>query len=406
MSNVTGRHSADSFIFSAAAQHRPEARRRPRARHTRQHAIPAHVVVPTGPGSVDGFMGTQAASARASTTSTSSPRGGHVRGQDRAGVRESSTVISYRSPSANNGPNPAINARWRTPSPREHFRLALLTGRLELRHTCCKRHGHRQLLNPSMASDRRSSRSMSTARPPRRQSATLNRLLFLGRRTPGNNSSTRIRMSSQPPISRYQTPQTGPFGTSSPLTYTISSFNAGPDPRPMSSSPTSCPAGTMFTSAIPRRAAAAERRPYLQPRHDRQRVVRHHHLDGHIASSRPVVEHSHCGNIELDRMRATTSHVDHQTVIPAATSCTSPMILLMLVMFWPWPASLRQRIRLMFRSAAAGTPHSGSALSQPLLFPILSANRDPCERWPDPCQPLIIAMTALPNILAASRNRR
>jgi uncharacterized repeat protein (TIGR01451 family) len=109
--SLTGGSAADTFVFSAAGNIAQKLDGGLGTDTLDNTAIPAHVVAPTGPGTLDGFMGT------ATGVGTTFDNINLVAAPADIGVNKTGpatanagTVISYTITVTNNGPNPAINA--------------------------------------------------------------------------------------------------------------------------------------------------------------------------------------------------------------------------------------------------------------------------------------------------------
>jgi uncharacterized repeat protein (TIGR01451 family) len=109
--SLTGGTAADSFIFSAAGSLAQKLDGSLGVDTLDNTAIPAHVVIPTGPGTLDGFMGTATGVGTTfdNINIVASPADMAVVKTGPA-TANAGTVISYTITVANNGPNPAINA--------------------------------------------------------------------------------------------------------------------------------------------------------------------------------------------------------------------------------------------------------------------------------------------------------
>ncbi|MEA2336692.1 MAG: hypothetical protein QOE82_699, partial [Thermoanaerobaculia bacterium] len=109
--SLTGGSAADSFVFSAAGSIAQKLDGGLGTDTLDNTAIPGHVVNPTGPGTLDGFMGT--ASGVGTTFDNinivAAPADMAVNKTGPA-TANAGTVISYTITVMNNGPNPAINA--------------------------------------------------------------------------------------------------------------------------------------------------------------------------------------------------------------------------------------------------------------------------------------------------------
>jgi uncharacterized repeat protein (TIGR01451 family) len=109
--SLTGGSAADSFVFSAAGSIAQKLDGGLGTDTLDNTAIPAHVVNPTGPGTLDGFMGT--ASGVGTTFDNinvvAAPADMAVNKTGPA-TANAGTVISYTITVMNNGPNPAVNA--------------------------------------------------------------------------------------------------------------------------------------------------------------------------------------------------------------------------------------------------------------------------------------------------------
>lgn len=109
--SLRGGTAADSFVFSAAGSVGQNIDGNLGIDTLDNSAIPAHIVNPTGPGTLDGFMGTATGMVTGfdNINLIAAPADMAVTKSGPA-TANAGTVISYTITVTNNGPNPAINA--------------------------------------------------------------------------------------------------------------------------------------------------------------------------------------------------------------------------------------------------------------------------------------------------------
>jgi uncharacterized repeat protein (TIGR01451 family) len=109
--SLTGGSAADNFVFGAAGSIAQKLDGRLGTDTLDNTAIPAHSVTPTGPGTLDGFMGTATGVGTIfdNINIVASPADLAVTKTGPAAAN-AGTIISYTITVTNNGPNPAINA--------------------------------------------------------------------------------------------------------------------------------------------------------------------------------------------------------------------------------------------------------------------------------------------------------
>jgi uncharacterized repeat protein (TIGR01451 family) len=253
--SLRGGTAADSFVFGAAGSIAQKLDGNLGIDTLDNTAIPAHSVTPTGPGTLDGFMGT------ASGVGTTFDNINIVAAPADLAVLKTgpasanaSTVISYTITVTNNGPNPAINASLSDTIPAgTTFASLVAPGGWGCVTPAVNGTGTVTCTLGSMAVGS-AGFTLNVNGPA--GTATVSNTGSVSSSstdgTPGNNSSTaNTNVTTTANLSITKTPQAGPYGTSSPLTYTIVVSNAGPGAAANVVVTDILPAGTTFTSATP-----------------------------------------------------------------------------------------------------------------------------------------------------------
>ncbi len=253
--SLKGGTAADSFVFSAAGSVSQAIDGNLGVDTLDNSAIPGHTVTPSGPGTLDGFQGTATGAGTTfdNINVVAAPADMAVTKTGPASAT-ASTVISYTITVMNNGPNPAINAALSDTIPAGTTFASLVspggwscvtppvngTGTVSCTQASMAGGSAVFTLNvngPAGATTVSNTASVST-------SSTDN--------TPGNNSSTaNTNVTASADLSITKTPQPGPYGTGSALTYTIVVTNAGPGSAASVSVTDTIPPGTTFVSATP-----------------------------------------------------------------------------------------------------------------------------------------------------------
>lgn len=253
--SLRGGTAADSFVFGAAGSVAMKIDGNLGVDTLDNSAIPGHIVNPTGPGTLDGFQGT--ATGVGTTFDNINVVGAPA---DLAVVKtgpasaNASTLISYTITVTNNGPNPAINAALSDTIPAgTTFSSLVSPGGWSCSTPAVNGTGTVTCTNSSMAVG--SAVFTLNVNGPAgtatvSNTATVSSASSDG--TPGNNSSTaNTNVTATADLSITKTPAAGPYGTNSPVTYTIAVNNAGPGAAANVVVTDILPAGTTFNSAIP-----------------------------------------------------------------------------------------------------------------------------------------------------------
>jgi len=253
--SLRGGTAADSFVFGAAGSIAQKLDGNLGIDTLDNTAIPAHSVTPTGPGTLDGFMGT------ASGVGTTFDNINIVAAPADLAVLKTgpasanaSTVISYTITVTNNGPNPAINASLSDTIPAGTTFASLISpGGWSCVTPAANGTGTVTCTLGSMAVG--SAIFTLNINGPAAAATVSNTASVSSSSTdgtPGNNSSTaNTNVTTIANLAITKTPSPGPFGTSSPITYTIVVSNAGPGAAANVVVTDILPAGTTFTSATP-----------------------------------------------------------------------------------------------------------------------------------------------------------
>ena len=253
--SLQGGTAADSFIFGAAGSVAQGIDGNLGVDTLDNSAIPGHSVTPTGPGTLDGFMGTATG-----VGTTFNNINVVAAAADLAVVKtgpasaNAGTVISYTITVTNNGPNPAINASLSDTIPAgTTFSSLASPGGWSCVTPPANGTGTVNCTQGSMAAG--SAVFTLNVNGPAGAASVSNTATVTSSSTdgtPGNNSSTaNTNVVAVANLSITKTPQPGPYGTSSPLTYTIVVSNAGPGPAASVVVTDIIPAGTTFSSATP-----------------------------------------------------------------------------------------------------------------------------------------------------------
>ncbi len=253
--SLRGGTAADSFVFGAAGSIAQKLDGNLGVDTLDNTAIPGHSVTPTGPGTLDGFMGTATGVGTTfdNINIVASPADLAVLKTGPASAN-ASTVISYTINVTNNGPNAAINASLSDTIPAgTTFSSFVAPGGWNCVTPAVNGTGTVTCTMGSMAVG--SSGFTLNVNGPAGAATVTNTATVSSSSTdgtPGNNSSTaNTNVTTTADLSITKTPQPGPYGTSSPLTYTIVVANAGPGAAANVVVTDILPAGTTFTSATP-----------------------------------------------------------------------------------------------------------------------------------------------------------
>ena len=251
--SLTGGSAADNFVFSAAGSINQKLDGGLGTDTLDNSAIPGHIVNPTGPGTLDGFMGTAtgvgttfdninivAAPADLSVTKTG------------PATANAGTVISYTITVTNNGANPATNATLTDTIPAETTFSSLVSpGGWSCTTPPSNGTGTISCTIPSMAvGSAVFTLGVNAPAAPATVSNTATVSSSSTDNTPGNNSSTantNVIFTADLSISKTAT-ATAAQGTN--VTYNISLMNNGPNPATNVSLTDALPANTTFVSTI------------------------------------------------------------------------------------------------------------------------------------------------------------
>jgi uncharacterized repeat protein (TIGR01451 family) len=253
--SLRGGTAADSFVFGAAGSVALTIDGNLGVDTLDNSAIPGHFVTPSGPGTLDGFMGT--ASGVGTTFDNinvvASPADMSVVKTGPASAN-ASTVISYTITATNGGPNPAINASLSDTIPAgTTFASVVAPGGWSCATPPANGTGTVTCTNSSMAVG--SAIFTLNVNGPAGTATVSNTASVSSAstdNTPGNNSSTAVtNVTTTADLSITKTPAPGPYGTSSPLTYTIAVNNAGPGAASGVVVTDIIPVGTTLVSAVP-----------------------------------------------------------------------------------------------------------------------------------------------------------
>jgi uncharacterized repeat protein (TIGR01451 family) len=253
--SLLGGTAADSFVFGAAGSIAQKLDGNLGVDTLDNTAIPAHSVTPTGPGTLDGFMGTATGVGTTfdNINLIASPADLAVLKTGPASAN-ASTVISYTITVTNNGPNAAINASLSDTIPAgTTFASVVAPGGWSCVTPAVNGTGTVTCTMGSMAVG--SAVFTLNVNGPAGAATVSNTATVSSSSTdgtPGNNTSTaNTNVTTTADLSITKTPQPGPYGTSSPLTYTIVVSNAGPGAAANVVVTDILPTGTTFTSATP-----------------------------------------------------------------------------------------------------------------------------------------------------------
>jgi len=350
--SLTGGTAADSFVFGAAGSIAQKLDGNLGVDTLDNSAIPAHVVVPTGPGTLDGFMGT------ATGVGTTFDNVNIVAAAaDLAVIKagpasaNTSTVISYTITVTNNGPNPAINAALADTIPAgTTFSSLVSPGGWSCTTPAVNGTGTVNCSIASMAlGPAMFTLNVNGPAAAATVSNTANVSSSSADGTPANNSSTvNTNVVATADLSITKTPQAGPFGTSSPLTYTIVVSNGGPGSAANVVVTDVLPAGTTFTSATPTQGSCS----------GTTTVTCNLGTIANASSATisltittpstpgPLSNTANVATSSSDPNPANNSATSSITTIPAGNiPATSPMVLLMLAIALAMAGFIAQRIR-------------------------------------------------------------
>lgn len=217
-------------------------------------AIPGNAVTPTGPGTLDGFMGIASGMGHFDNINIIAGPADLAVLKTGPASANASTVISYTITVTNNGPNAAINASLSDTIPAgTTFASVVAPGGWSCVTPAVNGTGTVTCTFGSMAAG--SAVFTLNVNGPAGAATVSNTATVSSSSTdgtPGNNTSTaNTNVTTTADLSITKTPQPGPIGTSSPLTYTIVVSNAGPGAAANVVVTDILPAGTTFTSATP-----------------------------------------------------------------------------------------------------------------------------------------------------------
>jgi uncharacterized repeat protein (TIGR01451 family) len=249
--SLTGGSAADTFVFSAAGNISQKLDGGLGTDTLDNTAIPGHIVAPTGPGTLDGFMGTAtgvgtifdninivAAPADMSVIKTG------------PATANAGTVISYTITVTNGGPNPAINATLTDTVPAgTTFSSLISPGGWSCTTPAVNGTGTVNCTIASMAAGPAVfTLNVNGPAAPATVSNTATVSSSSTDNTPGNNSSTantNVIFTADLSINKTAT-TTAAQGTN--VTYNISLTNNGPNPATSVSLTDALPANTTFVS--------------------------------------------------------------------------------------------------------------------------------------------------------------
>jgi uncharacterized repeat protein (TIGR01451 family) len=249
--SLTGGSAADNFVFSAAGSINQKLDGGLGIDTLDNSAIPAHIVNPTAPGTLDGFMGT------ATGVGTIFDNINIVAAAADLGVGKTGpatvnagTVISYTITVTNNGPNPAINAALADTVPAgTTFSSLVSPGGWSCTTPAVNGTGTINCTIASMAvGSAVFTLNVNGPAAPATVSNTATVSSSSTDNTPGNNSSTantNVIFTADLSINKTAT-ATAAQGTN--VTYNISLTNNGPNPATSVSLTDALPANTTFVS--------------------------------------------------------------------------------------------------------------------------------------------------------------
>jgi uncharacterized repeat protein (TIGR01451 family) len=249
--SLRGGTAADNFVFGAAGSIAQKLDGDLGIDTLDNSAVPAHVVLPTGPGTLDGFMGiaTGVGATFDNINIIAAPADMAVTKTGPA-TANAGTVISYTITVTNNGPNPAVNASLSDPLPAGTTFASLVAP------------GGWSCVTPSVNGTGAVNCSMGSMAPgsavftlnvngpasPASVSNTATVFTSSTDNTPGNNSqtaNTNVIFTADLSITKTAT-ATAPQGSN--VTYNISVTNNGPNPATSVSLTDALPANTTFVS--------------------------------------------------------------------------------------------------------------------------------------------------------------
>jgi uncharacterized repeat protein (TIGR01451 family) len=249
--SLRGGTAADNFVFGAAGSIAQKLDGNLGIDTLDNSAVPAHVVLPTGPGTLDGFMGT------ATGVGTTFDNINIIAAPADLAVTKSGpatanagTVISYTITVTNNGPNPAINATLTDTIPAgTTFASVVAPGGWSCTTPAVNGTGTVTCSIGSMAAGSAGFiLNVNGPASPASVSNTANVSSSSTDNTPGNNSqtaNTNVIFTADLSITKTAT-ATAPQGSN--VTYNISVTNNGPNPATSVSLTDALPANTTFVS--------------------------------------------------------------------------------------------------------------------------------------------------------------
>lgn len=350
---LRGGTAADSFVFGAAGSIAQTVDGNLGVDTLDNTAIPGHTVTPTGPGTLDGFKGTATGIGGTfdNINLIAAPADLSVVKSGPATVN-TNALISYTINVTNGGPNPAINASLSDTLP-AGTTFASLTSAAGWSCVTPAVNGTGTVTctNASVAVGGPYTFTLNVNAPAVGGgiSNTANVSSASSDPTPGNNSSTAAtNVLANVDLSITKTAGPPPYGTSSPLTYTIVVANSGPGSAANVAVTDVLPAGTAFVSATPSQgscsgtttvtcnlgtiANAASATISLQ--------VTLPSSPGPVSNTATVATSS------TDTNPANNSSTSTITVIPAAAiPAASPMLLLLLALALGMLGVFTQRLR-------------------------------------------------------------
>lgn len=253
---LRGGTAADSFVFGAAGSVALTIDGNLGIDTLDNSAIPGHVIVPTGSGTLDGAKGT----ATGMGTGFDNINAFANVPADMAVTKNgpvsanASTVISYTITVTNNGPNAAISAAFSDTIPAgTTFSSLASPGGWSCVAPAVNGTGTVTCTQASMAvGSAVFTLNVNAPAAAASLSNTANVSSSSTDGTPGNNSSTaNTNVIANADLSITKTPAAGPYGTSNQLVYTIVVNNNGPGSAANVSVTDILPAGTTFVSATP-----------------------------------------------------------------------------------------------------------------------------------------------------------
>jgi uncharacterized repeat protein (TIGR01451 family) len=249
--SLRGGTAADNFVFGAAGSIALKLDGNLGIDTLDNSAVPAHVVLPTGPGTLDGFMGiaTGVGSTFDNINVIAAPADMSVTKTGPA-TANAGTVISYTITVTNNGPNPAINASLSDPLPAgTTFASLVAPGGWSCVTPAVNGTGAVNCTMGSMAiGSAVFTLNVNGPASPASVSNTATVFTSSTDNTPGNNSqtaNTNVIFTADLSITKLAT-ATAPQGSN--VTYNISVTNNGPNPATSVSLTDALPANTTFVS--------------------------------------------------------------------------------------------------------------------------------------------------------------